>query len=121
MVVTTLLVKNFPYIFDMDYTRRLEEELDEVEAGNEKWTDLLDGFYDHLSDEIKVAEKSMEDIKRMEHSTEEELCEKCGSPLILKVGQVRLVLLLLGLHQGQAEDDRRLRMEEGRERPRTSV
>ncbi len=86
MVVTTLLVKNFPYIFNMDYTRRLEEELDGVEAGREKWTDLLDGFYDHLTDEIKVAEKSMEDIKRMEHSTEE-LCEKCGSPLIMKWGK----------------------------------
>ncbi len=86
MVVTTLLVKNFPYIFDMDYTRRLEEELDRVEDGEEKWTDLLDGFYGHLTDEIKVAEKSMEDIKRMEHSTEE-LCEKCGSPLILKWGK----------------------------------
>ena len=86
MVVTTLLVKNFPYIFDMDYTRRLEEELDDVEAGNQKWTDLLDGFYDHLSEEIKVAETTMEDIKRMEQSTEE-LCEKCGSPLILKWGK----------------------------------
>ncbi len=86
MVVTTLLVKNFPYIFDMDYTRRLEEELDDVEAGNQKWTDLLDGFYDHLSEEIKVAETSMEDIKRMEQSTEE-LCEKCSSPLILKWGK----------------------------------
>ncbi len=86
MVVTTLLVKNFPYIFDMDYTRRLEEELDRVEDGEEKWTDLLDGFYGHLTDEIKVAEKSMEDIKRMEHSTEE-VCEKCGSPLILKWGK----------------------------------
>jgi DNA topoisomerase-1 len=86
MVVTTLLVKNFPYIFNMDYTRKLEEELDEVEAGNEKWTDLLDGFYGHLTDEIKVAEKSMEDIKRMEQATDE-VCEKCGSPLILKWGK----------------------------------
>ncbi len=86
MVVTTLLVKNFPYIFDMDYTRRLEEELDRVEDGAEKWTDLLDGFYGHLTDEIKVAEKSMEDIKRMEQRTGE-LCEKCGSPLILKWGK----------------------------------
>ncbi|MEG9432726.1 type I DNA topoisomerase [Terriglobus sp. ADX1] len=86
MVVTTLLVKNFPYIFDMDYTRKLEDELDEIEAGNEKWTDLLGGFYGHLSDEIKVAEKSMEDIKRMEHPTDE-VCEKCGSPLVLKWGK----------------------------------
>ena len=63
-----------------------EDELDEIEAGNEKWTDLLGGFYGHLTDEIKVAEKKMEDIKRMEHPTEE-LCEKCGSPLVLKWGK----------------------------------
>ncbi len=86
MVVTTLLVKNFPYIFDMAYTRKLEEELDRVEDGEEKWTDLLDGFYDHLTDEIKVAEKSMEEVKRWEKPTEE-LCEKCGSPLILRWGK----------------------------------
>ncbi|MGI4853236.1 MAG: type I DNA topoisomerase [Janthinobacterium lividum] len=86
MVVTTLLVKNFPYIFDMAYTRKLEEELDEVEGGKKTWTNLLGAFYDHLSDEIKVAEKSMEEIKRWEKPTEE-ICEKCGSPLILKWGK----------------------------------
>ncbi len=86
MVVTTLLVKNFPYIFDMAYTRKLEEELDRVEDGEEKWTDLLDGFYDHLTQEIKVAEMSMEDIKRREEPTNE-ICEKCGSALVLKWGK----------------------------------
>ena len=86
MVVTTLLVKNFPYIFNMDYTRKLEEELDRVEDGEEKWTDLLNGFYSHLTDEIKIAEGSMEDIKRREQSTDE-ICEKCGSPLVLRWGK----------------------------------
>ena len=38
MVVCDLLVKNFPYIFDIAYTAKLEEELDEIEEGNEKWT-----------------------------------------------------------------------------------
>ncbi len=86
MVVTELLVKNFPYIFKTDYTAQLEGELDAVEGGTEKWTDLLNGFYGHFEKELKVAETDMEDIKRMEHSTEE-LCDKCGSPLILKWGK----------------------------------
>ena len=86
MVVTELLVKNFPYIFEPGYTARLESELDEVEAGNERWTDLLAGFYGHLEKELAVAEHDMEDIKRREEATTE-ICDKCGSPLILKWGK----------------------------------
>jgi DNA topoisomerase-1 len=86
MVVCDLLVKNFPYIFDTAYTAKLEKELDEVEDGKEKWTDLLGGFYDHFEDELKVAEKQMESIKAMEIKTDEK-CELCGSPLLLKWGK----------------------------------
>ena len=85
-VVTGLLVKNFPYIFDLLYTAKLEGELDAVEDGEEKWTDLLNGFYDHFEKELVVAGKNMEDIKRMEQATNE-TCDKCGSPLILKWGK----------------------------------
>ena len=86
MVVTELLVKNFPYIFETGYTAQLESELDAVEEGTEKWTDLLNGFYTHFEKELKVAETGMEDIKAMEQKTDE-ICEKCGAPLILKWGK----------------------------------
>jgi len=85
-VVTGLLVKNFPYIFDPQYTAKLETELDAVEDGQERWTDLLNGFYDHFEKELVVAGANMEDIKRMEHATTE-ICDKCGSALILKWGK----------------------------------
>jgi DNA topoisomerase-1 len=86
VVVCDLMVKNFPYIFDTKYTAKLEEELDDIEDGKEKWTDLLNGFYDHFEDELKVAGKNMENIKRMEQKTNEK-CEVCGSPLVLKWGK----------------------------------
>ncbi|HZY63252.1 MAG TPA: type I DNA topoisomerase [Edaphobacter sp.] len=85
-VVTGLLVKNFPYIFDTQYTARLEGELDAVEEGTERWTDLLNGFYGYFEKELKTASTHMEDVKRMERPTDE-VCEKCGSPLILKWGK----------------------------------
>ncbi len=85
-VVTGLLVKNFPYIFDPQYTATLEGELDAVEDGQERWTDLLSGFYDHFEKELLVASTNMEDIKRMEQKTDE-TCDNCGSPLILKWGK----------------------------------
>jgi DNA topoisomerase-1 len=85
-VVNDLLVKNFPYIFDPAYTAKLEVELDAVEDGTEKWTDLLSGFYGYFQQELKVADKNMEDIKRMEQPTEEK-CPECGAPLVLKWGK----------------------------------
>jgi DNA topoisomerase-1 len=86
MVVCDLLVKNFPYIFDIAYTAKLEEELDDIEEGKEKWTALLNGFYDHFEEELKDAGSKMESIKRMEQSTNEK-CDLCGSPLVLKWGK----------------------------------
>ncbi|HEY1900849.1 MAG TPA: type I DNA topoisomerase [Terracidiphilus sp.] len=86
VVVCDLLVESFPYIFDMAYTAKLEEELDDIEEGKEKWTDLLNGFYDHFEDELKDAGKKMRDIKRMEQTTDEK-CDLCGSPLVLKWGK----------------------------------
>ncbi len=86
MVTTELLVKNFPYIFEPGYTAQLETELDAVEGGSERWTDLLNGFYGHFEKELKVAEVEMEDVKAMEVETDE-ICDKCGAPLILKWGK----------------------------------
>ena len=86
VVVTDLLVKNFPYIFDPAYTAKLEVELDAVEDGTEKWTDLLRGFYGYFQKELEVADKNMEDIKRMEEPTKEK-CPECGAPLVLKWGK----------------------------------
>ncbi len=86
LVVTDLLVDNFRDIFDVQYTARLEEELDEIEEGKEKWTDALAEFYKRFAKDLKYAEKHMENIKRMEKPTDEK-CERCGSPLVIKWGK----------------------------------
>ena len=86
LVVTDLLVENFRDIFDVLYTARLEEELDEIEEGKEKWTDALAEFYKKFQKDLKYAEKHMENIKRMEKPTDEK-CERCGSPLVIKWGR----------------------------------
>jgi DNA topoisomerase I len=86
LVVTDLLVENFRDIFDLQYTARLEEELDEIEEGKEKWTDALKEFYKKFQKDLKYAEKHMENIKRMEKPTDEK-CELCGAPLVIKWGK----------------------------------
>jgi DNA topoisomerase-1 len=86
LVVTDLLVENFRDIFDVAYTAGLEEKLDDVEEGKEKWTDTLADFYKKFTKDLKYAEKHMENIKRMEKPTDEK-CEKCGAPLVIKWGR----------------------------------
>jgi DNA topoisomerase I len=86
LVVTDLLVENFRDIFDVQYTARLEEELDEIEEGKEGWTDALSDFYKKFEKDLRYAQKHMENIKRMEKPTDEK-CERCGSPLVIKWGK----------------------------------
>ena len=85
-VVTDLLVKHFEDIFDIQYTARMEEELDEVEEGKMTWVEALAEFYKKFAKDLKKATKNMENVKAQEIPTDE-VCEKCGSPMVKKWGQ----------------------------------
>ncbi len=76
-VVTGLLLENFDDIFDIQYTARMEEELDEIEAGQVTWREAIGEFYERFDKDLKHAEEHMTDIKRMERPTGLS-CEKCG-------------------------------------------
>jgi DNA topoisomerase-1 len=86
MVVSELLVKNFSDIFDVAYTARMEEELDEVEEGKLSWTSALDEFYEKFKKDLEVAQREMHDVKGEGIPTEEK-CEKCGKPMVIRLGR----------------------------------
>jgi DNA topoisomerase-1 len=86
MVVCELLVKNFSDIFDLAYTARMEEELDEVEEGKLSWTDALEEFYKKFKKNLRLAERDMEDIKGEGIATEVK-CEKCAKPMKIRLGR----------------------------------
>lgn len=85
-VVTDLLLKSFDDIFDVTYTARMEEELDEIGDGKLDWRAAMSEFYDRFDKDLKHAEEHMTDIKRMEEPIGE-ACEKCGKPLVMKWGR----------------------------------
>ncbi len=85
-VVSDLLVESFADIFDVQYTARMEDELDEIEEGKLTWTEALREFYSKFEVDLKQAQKHMADLKKMEEPTDEE-CEKCGSPMVIKWGR----------------------------------
>jgi DNA topoisomerase-1 len=86
MVVTDLLLESFNDIFDVRYTARMEEELDEIEDGKLDWREAMGGFYERFLKDLENAETHMTDIKRMEKPTDL-TCDKCGKPLVIKWGK----------------------------------
>jgi DNA topoisomerase-1 len=86
MLVCGLLVKNFSDIFDVAYTARMEEELDEVEEGKLSWVDALDEFYTKFKKDLRLAEQEMHDVKGEGIPTDVK-CEKCGKPMNVRLGR----------------------------------
>jgi len=86
MVVNDLLVENFGDIFDVGYTARMEEELDEIEEGKLEWQEALRDFYGKFEKDLARAERNMTDIKRMERPTDL-ICDKCGKPMVVRWGR----------------------------------
>ncbi|HKD06606.1 MAG TPA: type I DNA topoisomerase [Bryobacteraceae bacterium] len=86
MVVTDLLLESFNDIFDVRYTARMEEELDEIEEGKLDWRDAMGEFYERFTRDLENAETNMTNIKRMEKPTDL-TCDKCGKPLVIKWGK----------------------------------
>ena len=86
MVVCDLLLESFNDIFDVKYTARMEEELDDIEEGKIDWRASMGEFYSRFTKDITHAEEHMTNIKRMEKPTDL-LCEKCGKPLVIKWGK----------------------------------
>jgi DNA topoisomerase-1 len=64
----------------------MEDELDKIEEGKEKWTKAMKRFYTPFSRDLKKAETEMRDVKRQEVPTEIP-CEKCGAMMVIKWGR----------------------------------
>jgi DNA topoisomerase I len=84
IVVNALLVLHFPKIMEVSFTALMETELDKVEEGQMKWVQVLNDFYIPFSAALSEAQKTMRNVK-MELSTPTgEVCEKCGSEMVIK-------------------------------------
>ena len=85
-LVTDLLVESFPDILNVEFTAGMEDELDKIEIGKEKWTKAMKRFYTPFSRDLKKAEKEMRDVKRQEVPTDID-CDKCGAKMVIKWGR----------------------------------
>ncbi len=79
--VAKLLVRVFPDIFDVDFTSRMEGELDRVEDGAVRWRDLLKGFYGPFQAQLQAGASRSEEIIKELLAAEGETCDVCGRPM----------------------------------------
>jgi len=83
--VSELLTEYFTDIMDLDFTARMEEELDEVSTGEREWVPMLREFYGPFEKALDAAQENMPRV-RLEEETDE-ICENCGQPMVIKTGR----------------------------------
>ena len=95
MVVNDLLVEHFPGIVDYDFTAEMERDLDKIEEGEKEWQPLIRDFYGPFK---KLLDEKMQEINKKEITEEKtnEVCEKCGKPMVIKIGRFGKFLACTG-------------------------
>lgn len=81
--VNDMLVEYFPKILDFKFTALMEEELDEIEEGSLSRQKVLDDFYAPFKQSLDFAQANI--VKEV--ITTDQVCEKCGKPMIVKWGR----------------------------------
>jgi DNA topoisomerase-1 len=84
-VVNDLLAKHFPEIVNIEFTAQMEEELDQVASENKDWVAVVQNFYTPFEKSLDSASELMERVK-VEEATDE-VCPKCGKPMVVKFGR----------------------------------
>ncbi|MBD3274309.1 MAG: DNA topoisomerase I, partial [Candidatus Marinimicrobia bacterium] len=85
--VNDVLVKYFPDIFNTEFTAHMEDELDKVEEGKDKWVAVVQDFYKPFKKSLDKVESKSGDIKKSLQESTGEKCEKCGSEMVVKWGR----------------------------------
>ncbi len=85
-VVNDLLALYFPGIVNIDFTARLEDELDKIANENMDWVQVVKDFYIPFEKDLQSAAQLMEKVKLADEVTEE-VCPKCGRPMVVKTGR----------------------------------
>jgi DNA topoisomerase-1 len=84
--VNDLLVEHFPKIVNLDFTARMEGDLDRVAEGHEDWVGLLRRFYGPFESELEEAQKKLPRLELRDEPTDE-ICPACGRPMVIKHGR----------------------------------
>ncbi|MBL5808696.1 type I DNA topoisomerase [Bacillus sporothermodurans] len=85
-IVLELIMEFFPEILDVEFTAKMEHNLDEIEEGKVEWVKIIDDFYKGFYENLVKAESEMEKVEIKDEEAGED-CELCGNPMVFKMGR----------------------------------
>lgn len=85
-IVLDLIMEFFPEIINVEFTAKMEKELDDVEDGNIQWVQIIDSFYKDFEKRVEKAEAEMQEVE-IEPEYAGVDCEACGHPMVYKMGR----------------------------------
>ena len=86
--VTNLLKDKIPNIVDVSYTSKMETDLDKIDEGNEDYINMIRLYYNEFEEPLEQAKKEMQGVKiKLKEEETDEICEKCGRKMVIKVGR----------------------------------
>lgn len=86
-LVNKVLTEHFPKIVDIDFTAKMEEELDHIAHGKEKWQEVIGEFYGPFAKNLAEKYEEVSKKELMPEEVTDEKCEKCGKPMVIKRGR----------------------------------
>lgn len=94
-VVNDMLVEHFPKIVDLEFTAKMENDLDKISIGKKQWQPIIADFYFPFKDLLNKKDMELNKKELTEEKTDE-VCEKCGSPMAIKIGRFGKFLACTG-------------------------
>lgn len=86
--VIKLLKDRMPNIVNVKYTSKMEEDLDKIDSGEKNYIDMIRRYYDEFEEPLEQAKKDMQGVKiKLKEEETDEVCEKCGRKMVVKVGR----------------------------------
>lgn len=86
--VTKLLKDKMPNIVNVTYTSKMEDDLDKIDSGDENYIDMIRLYYNDFEAPLEQAKKDMQGVKiKLKEEETDEICEKCGRNMVIKVGR----------------------------------
>ncbi|SDB88514.1 DNA topoisomerase I [Pelagirhabdus alkalitolerans] len=85
-IVLDLVKEFFPEVIDLDFTVKMENDLDAVEEGDTNWVTIIDNFYQDFEKRLERAEEEMEKVEIRDEPAGED-CELCGHEMVYKMGR----------------------------------